>query len=86
MRLCVSCNSCWEQTTSHKPLACDVNPRIALADELDWQPPKAEYPRRIAIVGACVAGAYALVGAALTQFLPEPKPETEETNEPYSIS
>jgi len=56
MRLCVSCNSCWEQTTSHKPLACDVNPRIALADELDWQPPKAEYPRRIAIVGAGPAG------------------------------
>ena len=39
-----------------------------------------------AIVGACVAGASALVGAALTQFLPEPKPESEETNEPYSIS
>jgi MFS family permease len=32
-------------------------------------------PARIAIVGACVAGAYALVGALLTQFLPEPKPE-----------
>jgi len=34
-------------------------------------------PARVAIVGACVAGAYALVGAILTQFLPEPKPETE---------
>ena len=32
-------------------------------------------PARMAIVGACVAGAYALVGAVLTQFLPEPKPE-----------
>lgn len=32
-------------------------------------------PARVAIVGACVAGAYALVGAVLTQFLPEPKPE-----------
>jgi sugar phosphate permease len=32
-------------------------------------------PARIAIVGACVAGAYALVAAILTQFLPEPKPE-----------
>ena len=30
-------------------------------------------PARVAIVGACVAGAYALVGAILTQFLPEPK-------------
>ena len=32
-------------------------------------------PARMAIVGACVACAYALVGAVLTQFLPEPKPE-----------
>lgn len=32
-------------------------------------------PARIALVAACVAGGYALVGAILTQFLPEPKPE-----------
>jgi MFS family permease len=32
-------------------------------------------PARIAIVGACVAGGYALVGAILTQFLPEPPKE-----------
>lgn len=35
-------------------------------------------PAKIAIVGACVAGAYALIGTLLTQWLPEPKPETEE--------
>jgi MFS family permease len=35
-------------------------------------------PAKIAIVGACVAGAYALVGAILTQFLPEPKAEANE--------
>jgi len=34
-------------------------------------------PARIAIVGACVAGAYALIGAILTQFLPEPDPDQE---------
>jgi MFS family permease len=34
-------------------------------------------PSRIAIVGACVAGAYVLVGAILTHWLPEPKAETE---------
>jgi hypothetical protein len=33
-------------------------------------------PARVAVVGACVAGGYALVGAILTQFLPEPKAET----------
>ena len=32
-------------------------------------------PARMAIVGAIVAGVYVLVGAVLTQFLPEPKPE-----------
>lgn len=35
-------------------------------------------PARIAIVGACVAGGYALIGAILTQFLPEPDPENQE--------
>jgi MFS family permease len=35
-------------------------------------------PGKIALVGACVAGAYALVGALLTQALPEPKPESAE--------
>jgi hypothetical protein len=31
-------------------------------------------PSKIAIAGACVAGAYVLIGAILTQWLPEPKP------------
>lgn len=35
-------------------------------------------PVKIALVGAAVAGAYALVGVLLTQWLPEPKPEMEE--------
>ena len=35
-------------------------------------------PARVALVGACVAGGYALVGAILTHFLPEPKPEGTE--------
>jgi MFS family permease len=34
-------------------------------------------PAKIAVVGAIVAGAYALVGAILTQWLPEPSPEHE---------
>ncbi len=37
-------------------------------------------PARVALVAACVAGAYALMGTVLTQFLPEPKPETMETH------
>jgi len=34
-------------------------------------------PVRIAVVGAIVAGAYALVGTILTQWLPEPDPSVE---------
>ncbi|HWN96842.1 MAG TPA: MFS transporter [Methylomirabilota bacterium] len=34
-------------------------------------------PAKIATVGACVAGAFVLVGAILTHWLPEPKAETE---------
>lgn len=30
-------------------------------------------PAKIAVVGACVAGVYVLIGAILTQWLPEPK-------------
>jgi MFS family permease len=45
-------------------------------------------PARIAIIGACVAGGYALVGAILTQFLPEPPKEDHEeghvTPEPHA--
>lgn len=35
-------------------------------------------PARIALVGACVAGGYALLGALLTKFLPEPKAEDQD--------
>ena len=35
-------------------------------------------PVRIAVVGACVAGAYALVGALLTHWLPEPDATLEQ--------
>ena len=35
-------------------------------------------PAKIALMGALVAGAYALVGVILTQWLPEPKPDLVE--------
>jgi len=34
-------------------------------------------PAKIAVVSACVAGAYVLIGAILTQWLPEPKEQLE---------
>jgi 2,4-dienoyl-CoA reductase-like NADH-dependent reductase (Old Yellow Enzyme family) len=56
IRYCVSCNSCWGTIVEHRPLACDNNPRVGASDEADWRPPRAARRRRIAIVGAGVAG------------------------------
>lgn len=35
-------------------------------------------PAKIAVMGACVAGAYALIGAILTQWLPEPERKLQD--------
>ena len=35
-------------------------------------------PAKMAVVGACVAGGYALIGAILTQLLPEPRKDLAE--------
>ncbi len=64
IRYCVSCNSCWRTILQDKPLACDNNPRVALADELEERWPKAPSPRRIVVVGAGIAGLEAAMTAA----------------------
>jgi 2,4-dienoyl-CoA reductase-like NADH-dependent reductase (Old Yellow Enzyme family) len=56
IRYCVSCNTCWGQIVAGAPLACDNNPRVARADEVDWHPPQARTRRKLAIVGAGIAG------------------------------
>ena len=57
IRYCVSCNSCWDTTsTNHMPIACDNNPRVGLNDEVDWWPAPAKVRKRIVVVGAGVAG------------------------------
>jgi 2,4-dienoyl-CoA reductase-like NADH-dependent reductase (Old Yellow Enzyme family) len=56
IRYCVSCNSCWGQIVEQQPLACDNNPLVAMPDEVEWQPPRAGSARRVAIVGAGIAG------------------------------
>ncbi len=53
IRYCVSNNSCW---STGRPSACDNNPRIALPDEVDWWPAPAKNKRRVAVIGAGVAG------------------------------
>jgi 2,4-dienoyl-CoA reductase-like NADH-dependent reductase (Old Yellow Enzyme family)/thioredoxin reductase len=56
IRYCVSCNSCWATITEHQPLACDNNPRVGAADELDWWPGRARDRKRVVVVGAGIAG------------------------------
>jgi 2,4-dienoyl-CoA reductase-like NADH-dependent reductase (Old Yellow Enzyme family) len=56
IRYCVSCNSCWAAITEHRVLACDNNPRVGLADEVDWWPAPAGRRKRIVIVGTGIAG------------------------------
>ena len=57
IRYCVSCNSCWDTTsTHHLPIACDNNPRVALPDEVDWWPAPAKIKKRVVVVGTGVAG------------------------------
>jgi len=57
IRYCVSCNTCWHAIiTGHAPLACVNNPRVALKDEVDWWPERASRTRRVAVLGAGIAG------------------------------
>ena len=64
IRYCVSCNSCWRTIIQERPLACDNNPRVAQANELDNRLPAASSPARIVIVGAGIAGMEAAMTAA----------------------
>ncbi len=56
IRYCVSCNTCWGQIVEGQPLVCDNNPRVAMRDEVDWNPRRARKRLRIAVIGAGVAG------------------------------
>jgi dimethylglycine catabolism A len=59
IRYCVSCNNCWYVGAAfHQALACDNNPRVAQADEVDYwpQPVPTAAKKRVVIVGAGVAG------------------------------
>ncbi|MEP6969388.1 MAG: FAD-dependent oxidoreductase [Betaproteobacteria bacterium] len=64
IRYCVSCNSCWRTIIQGQPLACDNNPRVAQANELDDHLPAASSPGRIVVLGAGIAGLEAAMTAA----------------------
>jgi 2,4-dienoyl-CoA reductase-like NADH-dependent reductase (Old Yellow Enzyme family) len=64
IRYCVSCNTCWKVIVTHTPIACDNNPRVGTARELAPLA-SAAVPRRVAVVGAGIAGLEAALTAAL---------------------
>jgi 2,4-dienoyl-CoA reductase-like NADH-dependent reductase (Old Yellow Enzyme family) len=63
IRYCVSGNTCWKTINSQLPIACDNNPRLGRSDELEALVPAAK-KRRIAIVGAGIAGLEVALTAA----------------------
>ncbi len=56
IRYCVSGNTCWFNAINGRPLVCDNNPRVAMADEVDFQPERVPTKRRLTVVGAGIAG------------------------------
>jgi dimethylglycine catabolism A len=57
IRYCLSCNTCWGAIIMmHVPIACVNNPRVSRPDEVDFSPPRAASPKRVAVVGAGIAG------------------------------
>ena len=57
IRYCVSCNTCWDRITAQRlPIACDNNPRVAEPGELGGLHAPAARSRRVAVVGAGIAG------------------------------
>ncbi len=56
IRPCIYCNVCWGETALGKELACIHNPQLGRSGEADWTPPRAKASKRVAVVGAGVAG------------------------------
>ena len=56
IRYCVSCNTCWRTVIEGSRLECDNNPRVGEPDEVDWQPARVSKRKRVAVIGAGIAG------------------------------
>jgi dimethylglycine catabolism A len=57
IRYCLSCNTCWGAIVMmHVPIACVNNPRVSRPDELDFVPSRTGAPKRVAVIGAGIAG------------------------------
>jgi len=57
IRYCLSCNTCWGAITMmHVPIACVNNPRVFQSREVDFWPSRTDTPKRVAVIGAGIAG------------------------------
>ncbi|MEE8171721.1 MAG: NAD(P)-binding protein, partial [Alphaproteobacteria bacterium] len=56
IRPCIYCNYCWGEIHAGRGMTCVHNPELARADEIGWTPAPAAAAKRIAVVGAGVAG------------------------------
>ena len=56
VRACTFCNYCWGEIHGGKPIRCFQNPMLGLAGEAGWRPPPAAARKRVAVVGAGLAG------------------------------
>jgi 2,4-dienoyl-CoA reductase-like NADH-dependent reductase (Old Yellow Enzyme family) len=56
IRPCVSCNTCWGSVATPTAIACDNNPALATANEIDGVPMLSNGFRRVVVVGGGVAG------------------------------
>jgi len=64
IRYCVSCNTCWRTVVEGNGLECDNNPLVGLPNEVDWEPEPAPEKKKVAVIGAGVAGLEAAWAAA----------------------
>ena len=56
IRPCIYCNYCWGEIHAGRGMTCVHNPELARPDEIGWTPKAAPAKKRVAIVGAGVAG------------------------------
>ena len=56
IRPCIYCNYCWGEIHAGRGMICVHNPELARADEIGWAPASAPETKRIAVIGAGVAG------------------------------
>ena len=64
IRRCTYCNYCWGEIHAGRPIRCFQNPVLAGAAEAGWRPPRATVRRRVAVIGAGLAGLEAAWTAA----------------------